>query len=161
MNRKGNKMTKPLSHPLKLSLSYVKIKDRRRKPGDTMPETTRKPLSEKELSEKYNLASSYFYRYTHPKRLRTFRLLGRGNVEAGYLKYLILSKEVEERLLEISKDMVPRKKALSFSKFIGKSPSFFSGFSKDIKTDGIRNATKLATCRKIIKKYERFERINI
>ena len=107
-------MVAKLKHPLGLAPDYVKIGTEQTVVANVQqPKKAKKQKgpnrsrvhSDQLLARKYGEANSYFYPYTSPKRARAFMILGKGDKERGYLRYLTLKRDTLKSLSSLLKQL--------------------------------------------------------
>ncbi len=141
-----------MTHPLQLSPDYVSID--KRKPA--LPKNKKGPHSCQVLSRKYDRPISYFYYSTVPRRARAFLILGKGDVEKGYLRYIKLAEGVLEEFQFITSFLKREQLTMKFSLFLKKDKSYISGIVVKVKKNGIERYDTLLATRNINKQYKIF-----
>jgi len=158
-------MVTKLNHPLGIAADYVLLKNRV-EPAPTKPRVRNKNPTPKrdmqkvylnqKLAEKYGEPKTYFYPYTAPRRARVFLLLGSGNTEKGYLKYLNIKRDVLKRFKSITRSIKANRQLSLFSLYLKREVSYLSTVTQRLNTKGITSYTTLIDAHNINKQYNNF-----
>ncbi len=154
-----------MMHPLKIAEGYVLMKDRVEPPkprvrnkNPTPKKDMQKVYLNQKLAKKYGEPKTYFYPYTAPKRTRAFLILGAGDIEKGYLKYLTLKGKVLNTFKKAMTTIRQNRLASAFSKFMDYDIGYLSTVIKRINTKGISSYEALLSTHNINKQYIKFEK---
>jgi len=141
-----------MTFPLQLSKDYIKL-------DDTKARTTPKEIPvEYGVAERFGLCRTYFTSST--KKIRVIRLLGGGNVETGYTKYLKVVEDLNRefhKMCEILDDRILGYTV--FDSFAGHSHKKTSSLKHEVEKRGIPSYKKLMTVHKILKNFKKLEAI--
>jgi len=158
-------MVAKLNHPLKIAEGYVLMKDRVEPPkprvrnkNPTPKKDMQKVYLNQKLAEKYGEPKTYFYPYTVPKRTRAFLILGSGDTEKGYLKYLNIKRDVLKRFKSIALLLKRNRQLRSFSLYLNRTDSYLSAYISRLDEKGITSYIILVDTHNINKHYIKFEK---
>lgn len=160
-------MVTKLNHPLKIAEGYVLMKDRVEAPKLRVRNKNLAPKRDvqkvylnQKLAEKYGEPKTYFYPYTAPRRARAFLILGSGNTEKGYLKYLNIKRDVLKRFKSIALLLKRDRQLRAFSLYLTHTDSYLSSYISRLNEKGITSYMTLVDTHNINKQYEIFLKEN-
>ena len=136
---------------------YIPI-DQREEEVSVISQIKNSRLNEYEIAEKFGLYRNFFKSKT--KKMRLIRLLGTGNVEKGYLKYMQITEDLQREFNEICEVLDKRIWGFkTFDQFMDQKPTYTQKLKHEVTAYGIDRYKKISTVHTVIKQFRRLEKI--
>lgn len=143
---------------LGLAADYIPIDQREDEPIIIKNKSNSILVNEYDIAMKFGLSRNFFTAKT--KKIRLIRLLGAGNVEDGYIKYLQLTENLMKDFNEICEILENRIWGFkTFDQFMEQKHPYTQKLKREVNTYGITRYQKISTIHKVINSFRSLEKI--